>query len=104
MWRCIHPVHVVLLDVLGKAQIGFLLLHVQHLGHLRVCGTQFQLPAYQSFVDVCPVLPRATVHNLHGYLLELLLVALLNGFRHNLATVYVLFQRQQYLIGVHGLD
>ena len=93
-----------LFDVFSKAAISLLLLHLQHLGHLRVGGTKLQFPAHQTLIDSCPVLPRTTIHNLHGQLLELLLVVGLHRLGDNLLTVDILLQRQQYLVGVNGLD
>ena len=100
----LHPIHIMLFHVFRKTAIGFFLLHLQHLRHLRVGGAQLQLPAHQTLVDVNPLVPCAAVHNLHRQLLELLLVARLHGLRHYLAPVDVLLQRQQYLIGVDRLD
>ena len=104
MFLSLHPVHVVLLDVFGKADVGLALLHFQHLGHLRVGGAEFQFPTHEPLIDVGPVLPRPAVHDLHGQLLELLLIAALHGLRDDFAPVDVLLQREQYLVGVDGLD
>ena len=59
---------------------------------------------HQPLVDLRPVLPRAAVHDLHGYLLEVLLILALCHLGLYLAPVDVLLQRQQYLVGVDGLD
>ena len=102
MFLSCHPVHIVLTDVFAKASVSLLFLHIEHLGHLRVGGAEFQFPAYQSLVNIDPVLPRATVHNLHRQLLKLLLITSLYSLCHDFATMDVLLQRQQYLVGVDG--
>ena len=84
--------------------VGLLLLHFQHLSHLRVGLAEFQLPTYQLAINVDPILPTATVHNLHGQLLELLLIVGLYSLSHDFPTVYVFLQCQQNLVGVDGLD
>ena len=101
-WR--HPVQIVFLHELGKAQVGLFLLHGQHVGHLRVGAAQLQFPVHQPLVDFHPVLPGAAVHDLHGNLLELLLILALCHLGLYLAAMDVLLQRQQNLVGVHGLD
>ena len=53
----LHPFHVVLLDELREAVVRFLLLHAKHLGHTTVGTAQFQFPAHEFFVDLCPVVP-----------------------------------------------
>ena len=68
------PVQIVLPDKLGKAVVGILFLHLQHLGHTAVGGAQFQFPVNESLIDIDPVLPGSAVQNLHGNLLEVLLV------------------------------
>ena len=104
MWLALHPVHIVLFHVFGETPVGLFLLHVQHLGHLRVGGTQLQLPAHQTLIDVAPFFPCPTVHNLHGYLLELLLITRLHGLGDDFLPMDVLLQRQQNLVGIHGFD
>lgn len=99
-----NPVEIVLGYIFGKSQIGLLLLHLQHLHHLAVCTAQFQFPLHYAAIDIHPVLPRAAVHNLHGYLSVFLPVSALRHFRHDFAAVYVLFQGQEYLVGVYRLD
>ena len=100
----LYPLHIVLLDVFGKTTVGLLLLHLQHLGHLRVGSREFQLPAHQPLVDIGPVGPCATVHNLHGELLELLLIAALHGLGDDFLAMDVLLECQQDLVGVDRLD
>ena len=55
-------------------------------------------------VDVYPVLPRPAVHDLHGDLLEVLLILVLGHLSLYLLAMDVLFQRQEYLVGIDGLD
>ena len=99
-----HPVHIMFLDELRKAVVRILLLHLQHLRHVTVSGTQFQFPVYKSLIHIRPVLPRLTVEDLHGDLLEVLLILTLRHLRLDLPAVDVLLQCQQDLVGVHGLD
>ena len=47
---------------------------------------------YQLLVYLDPILPTTAVHNLHGNLLELLLVLTLRHFRLNLTSVDVFLQ------------
>ena len=100
----LHPVQIVLAYILGKTYIGFLLLHLQHLGHLAVGATQLQLPVGELAVDVLPVFERLAVHNLHHQVLVVLLVAALGHLGLYLAPMYVLFEGEEYLVGVDGLD
>ena len=99
-----NPVQVVLLDELREAVVGLLLLHLQHLHHTTVGAAQLQLPVHQALVHIYPVVPRAAVGYLHGYLLEVLLVLALRNLRLDGLTVDVLLERQENLVGVHGLD
>ena len=101
--RC-HPRQVVLLYELGEAVVCFLLLHLQHLGHVAVRRAKLQFPVYQSAVRILPVIYRVAVHYLHRYVLEVLLIARLRHLRHNLLAVYVLLQREQNLVRVDRLD
>ena len=98
-----HPRHVVLLYELGETVVRLLLLHLQHLGHVAVRRAQLQLPMHQPSIHILPVVYRLAVHYLHRYVLEVLLIARLRHFRHNLLAVNVLLQRQQNLVRVHGL-
>ena len=59
---------------------------------------------YKALININPVLPGLTIENLHGDLLEVLLVLALGYLGFNSTTVDVLLQRQQNLIGVDGLD
>ena len=59
---------------------------------------------HQFLIDVHPFLPSPAVHDLHGYLLELLLILRLCHLRLDLLAVDVLLQCQQDLVGIHGLD
>ena len=104
MFLTCHPVHIVLTNVFAKASVSLLLLHIEHLRHLRIGSAELQFPAYQPLVNIDPVLPRATVHNLHRQLLELLLITGLHRLRHDFAAMDILLQRQQYLVGVDGFD
>ncbi len=99
-----HPVEIVLLDKLCEAQVRFLFLHAEHIGHRTVSRAQLQLPVHEFLIDFHPVLPRSAIHDLHGDLLELLLVLRLRHLRLDLFAVDVLLQCQQNLVGVHGLD
>ena len=98
-----YPIQIILLDKLGKAVVGLLLLHLQHLGHGAFGGTQLQLPVYQALVHLHPIIPRFAVHYLHGYLLEVLLILALCDFCFDGTAVDILLECQQYLIGVYGL-
>ena len=88
------PVQIVLSDELGKAVVGILFLHLQHLGHTAVGGAQFQFPVYETLIDINPVLPGLTVENLHGNLLEVLLVLTLRHLSLYGTTVDILLQRK----------
>ena len=99
-----HPIQIVLPDELSEAVVRIFLLHLQHLRHAAVRGTQFQFPVHQTLIDVCPVLPRATVLDLHGYLLEILLILALRDLRLYLPAVDILLQGQQDLVGIDGFD
>ena len=99
-----YPLEIMLLDVLGKSEVGLFFLHLQHLCHTAVCRTQFQFPVNQSFVDIHPIAQRLAIHYLHGDVLETLLIARLRHLRYNFFAVDVLFKRQQNLVGVHGFD
>ena len=79
-------------------------LHLQHLHHTAICAAKLQLPMHQALVDIHPVLPRATIHYLHGYLLEVLLILRLGNLCFDGLAMDVLLERKQNLIGVHGLD
>ena len=99
-----QPLQIVFLHKLGKADVSLFLLHLQHLLHGRIGVAKFQLPVDEPAIDIGPVLPRTTVHDLQGYLLELLLVSALRLFGHQFLAVDVLLQRQQYLVGIDGFD
>ena len=91
-------------DEFGKAEVGFLFLHREHLGHAAFRTAQFQFPVHEAFIDTHPVLPGLTVHDLHGYLLEVLLILVLCHLCLYFLAVNVLLQCQEYLIGIDGLD
>ena len=59
---------------------------------------------HEFLIYLYPILPGSAVHNLHGYLLELLLILCLRYLRLDFLTVDVFLQRQQNLVGIHGLD
>ncbi len=58
---------------------------------------------HKSLVHLYPVFIRAAIAYLHGYLLEVLLVARLGHLSHYFLSMYILLQRQQYLVGVNRL-
>ena len=99
-----HPLEIVLLDELGKSVVCFFLLHGQHISHTAVCTAQFQFPVHEATIHISPVFPFATILNLHGYLLETLLVLALCHLCLYLPSVDVLLQCQQNLVGVDGFD
>ena len=99
-----YPVEIVLLDVFGKPDIGLLLLHLQHVRHIALRAAQFQFPAYQPLIDLGPVGEGATVADLHGDLLVVLLVACLRHLGDDLLSVDILLERQKNLTGIDGLD
>ena len=59
---------------------------------------------HELTIHVSPVLPRLAVEYLHGDLLEVLLILTLRHLRLDFPAVDILLQRQQDLVGVHGLD
>ena len=65
---------------------------------------QLQLPIDQLAVGAYPVLRRAGILYHHGQVGKGLAVAGLRHLAHNLLLVDVLLQRQQYLVGVDGLN
>ena len=59
---------------------------------------------HKTLVDISPVFPCLTVHDLHGYLLEVLLILILCDFSFNFLPVNVFLQSQQDLIRIDWLD
>ena len=102
--KVLHPLHIVGTDILGKALVGFFLLHGEHLGHLTVGSGEFEFPMHQAAVDIHPILPCATVHDCHGNALEVLLITRLGDFGDYLLAVDILLERKEYLVGIDGLD
>ena len=90
----VYPVQIVLGYAFGKAYVGLLLLHREHLGHAAVGIAQFQFPFHQSLVYLHPVLAVAAIHHLHGYLLIDLLVSALRHLGHDVLAVDILLERQ----------
>ena len=101
--RC-HPVHIVPFYKLAEAYISLFLLHSEHFCHRALRRSQLQFPSYQCAIDVFPVIYGPAVGDLHGYILEILLITSLRHLRHYLATVYVFLQRKEYLHRVYRLD
>ena len=77
---------------------------MKHLGHAAVGAAQLEFPMHEPAVDVHPVVDGAAVANLGGDVEEVLLVTALGHLGDDFLAVDVLLQRQQYLVGVHGLD
>ena len=92
---------IVLADKLGKGEVGFLLLHGQHLVHAAARLRELYLPINELAVEVLPFLGRGGVADLRGDFLKLLAVAALRHLGHNLTLVDVLLQREKNL---HRID
>ena len=100
----VYPFEIVVLYEFHETVVGFLLLHLQHLVHVALGAGQFQFPAHQQFINVCPIVSGAAVGYLHRDVLEVLLVTTLGHLCHYLPLVDVLLQSEQYLDGVDRLD
>ena len=59
---------------------------------------------HEAPIYLNPVFPLAAIHNLHCYLLEFLLVARLSDLGYNLLAMNILFECEEYLIGVDRLN
>jgi len=59
---------------------------------------------HKALVNIHPVLPRATIHYLHRYLLEVLLILALGNLCLDGLAMDILLERKQNLIGIDGLD
>ena len=99
-----HPVLVVAAYEAGELQVGLLLLHAQHVAHAALGVLKLQLPADEVAIDFLPVVDGLGFVDEHGDAAELLLIARGGHLGDNLATVDVLLQREQNLVGVDGLD
>ena len=99
-----HPRQIVLSNELGEGVVCLLLLHLQHLRHVRIGRTEFKFPTHKAAVYVLPVVQSVAVHDAHCYVLKLLAIAGLCHFGDNLLLVDVLFECEQNLTGIDGLD
>ena len=52
---------------------------------------------YKAAVNILPIVDRLAIHNLHGNVLEVLLISSLCNFCHDLLLVDVLLERQKNL-------
>ena len=100
----VYPFQIVPGDEFGESDVSLLLLHGEHLGHLAVGIAQFQFPFHESSVYLHPVAAGTAVHHLQCNLLVVLLVSALRHLGHDILLVDVLFQREQDLARVDGLD
>ena len=100
----VYPVQIVPGDEFGESDVSLLLLHGEHFGHLAVGIAQFQFPFHESSVYLHPVAAGTAVHHLQCNLLVVLLVSALRHLGHDILLVDVLFQREQDLARVDGLD
>ena len=100
----LHPLHIVGTDILGKSLVGLFLLHGKHLGHLTVGSAELEFPMHKTTIYIHPILPRATVHDGHGYALEILLITRLGDLGNNLLAVDILLEGEKNLTGIDGLD
>ena len=100
----VYPFQIVPGDEFGESDVSLLLLHGEHFGHLAVGIAQFQFPFHESSVYFHPVAAGTAVHHLQCNLLVVLLVSALRHFGHDILLVDVLFQREQDLARVDGLD
>ena len=99
-----NPVLVVALDELGKAEVGFLLLHAQHFAHVAPDFGQLELPEHKALVDFYPVVGRHRVVDAHAEFAKLLSVVELSHLVGDFLLVDVALQGQQNLVGIDGLD
>ena len=88
---------------LGKGGIGLFLLHAQQVVHGTARRGQFEFPMHQPAVEFLPLVGGKLFAQLHADAPEVLAVAGLCHLLHNLALVYILFECEQYLLGVDGL-
>ena len=78
-------------------------MHLQHLGHPRVCTAQFELPSDECLIHLHPVVVVLAIAYLHCYLLIVLLISRLCCCSDDFFAVYVSLQCSQYLYGVDRL-
>ena len=77
---------------------------MQHLCHAAVGVAQFQFPVNETLVNLYPVFGSLAIGNLSGNVEEVLLVTTLSDFGHDFLAVDILFQGEEYLAGIDGLD
>ena len=58
---------------------------------------------YKAAVNILPIVDRLAIHNLHGNVLEVLLISSLCNLSHNLLLVDVLLERKQNLAWIDRL-
>ena len=101
----VEPVPVVFLDEFEELGVRLLLLALQDLCHSRVgYGLQLNFPVHQLLVQVYPVFEAVHHGQVHRDLPEFLLVVRGRLFGNQPAYVQVLFQAEQDLVWIHGLD
>ncbi len=99
-----HPALVIAPDKFGKCQVGFFLLHPQHLSHRTVGTVELQFPVDETFVKFCPFSGAEILAHLYAYPSELPPIARLYGFLLYLMAVDVLLECEKYLLGVDGFE
>ena len=100
-----HPRLVMVFDKAHELVVGFRMLVFQNLQHASVLRfTQRGVPMHQAPVHFRPLLGIQAATEFHGKLTELAHVCRLGLFTAQASVVQNLFDRQQDLVGVDGLD
>ena len=65
---------------------------------------QLQLPVHECLVYLYPVVVRCRIIDLHGYAPHVLLIVGIGSLGDDILLMDILFQGEQYLVRVDGLD